>query len=139
MNSCEKVTHRFLYGEKCRLQRLLEGNNARYWCYCIWRSGCIRTIDNTASVLYDTTLAPPSKTFLKECLVKIIHHLLSQENVDLGSEEASQIKECLLCFVYIAIHEILHGQFRFVQLYAKILCPRHNLYESLHGKFLNVN
>ena len=79
---CEKVTHRFLYGEKnvvyndCwRAMMLVTGATVFGGAIVSAR------IDNTASALYDTTLALPSKTFLKECLVKIILHLLSQKRM----------------------------------------------------------
>ena len=74
-----------------------------------------------------------SKLFLKDCLINVISHLLTQSKVALGSEEALEIVGCIKCFIYIASSEISEANYRCLGLYAEILYPKHALYDCLHG------
>ena len=129
---CEKVTHRFLYGEK----------NVVYndcWRAIMLVTGATvfggavvsASIDNTASVLYDTTLA--------------LQRVFCQDNTsftiprELGSEEASQIKECFLCFVYSLFMKFYMGNFVFCNYMRKFCVPAIICMRVYTEKFLNVN
>ena len=73
-----------------------------------------------------------AKLFIKDCLLPITEHLLNQQNVKLGSDEAVQICNCLQCFVYILCCELEHGECRGLWTLAKILCPDKLLYSCIH-------
>ena len=142
---CDKVTQRFVYGEK----------NVVYndcWTAMSYITGTMLfsnrhdnvgngNVDNihsvtqneNVSVYNDDVLAQNSKLFLKDCLINVISHLLTQSKVVLGSEEALEIVGCIKCFIYIASSEISEANYRCLGLYAEILYPKHALYDCLHG------
>ena len=91
------------------------------------------TQNENVSVYNDDVLAQNSKLFLKDCLINVISHLLTQSKVVLGSEEALEIVGCIKCFIYIASSEISEANYRCLGLYAEILYPKHALYDCLHG------